>query len=248
MRLRHPLRVIATAFVVAWASAACAQAPASKHTRVLFLGNSLTESGDIAARLAKLAEAMDRPATVEALTSRNYTLQDHWQDERTAAALRKGWDVVVLQQGASARDPERAQLMDYGRRLAKLARESGAKPAFFMVWPRSDRLPEFRDVIAAYREAAQATEGIVLPAGEAWLRALSADKRLRLYGDLTHPASLGSDLAVLTIYLALFPAGPTEFDEIFVSKVARVLEIPADRRDLLFDAATRAIDEPMALK
>ncbi len=209
---------------------------------------SLTESGDIAARLAKLANAMGRPATIEALTSRNYTLQDHWQDERTAVAIRKGWDVVVLQQGPSARDPERAQLLVYGRRIASLAREAGARPAFFMVWARSDRLPEFRDVIAAYREAAKAADGILLPAGEAWLRALGADKRLRLYGDLTHPASLGSDLAVLTIYLALFPAGPQEFDETFVSKIARVLEIPVDRRDLLFDAATRAIDEPMALK
>ena len=242
------LRLLAAVFLLAWISPGAAQSPESKPLRVLFLGNSLTESGDIVARLAKLAQAMGRPAAIEGLTSRSYSLQDHWQDERTSAAIRKGWDVVVLQQDASARDPDRALLMDYGARIAKLARDSGARPAFFMVWPRSDRLHEFREVIAAYRAAAQATGGTVLPAGEAWLRALSADKRLRLYRDLTHPASLGSDLAVLTIYLSLFPAGPTEFDEAFVSKVSRVLEIPADRRDLIFDAATRAIDEPMAIK
>ena len=237
------------AFLALWlaVTAAAAQAPA-KPLRILFLGNSLTESGDVPARLAKLAQAMGRPASIDALTSRTYTLQDHWQDERTATAIRKGWDVVVLQQDASARDPDRAQLMEYGGRIARLAHEAGAKPAFFMVWPRSDRLHEFRDVIVAYRAAAQAAEGTVLPVGEAWLRALSADKRLRLYRDLTQPASLGSDLAVLTIYLTLFPAGPQEFDEAFVSKVSRVLEIPADRRDLLFDAATRAIDEPMSIK
>jgi len=242
------LRFLGAAFLIAWAAACGAQATDTKPLRVLFLGNSLAESGDIAARVAKLAQAMGRSASIDALTSRSYTLQDHWQDERTATAIRKGWDVVVLQQDGSGRDPERAQLMEYGGRIARLARESGAKPAFFMTWPRSDRLHEFREVIAAWRAAAQASEGILLPVGEAWLRALSADKRLRLYRDLTHPASLGSDLSVLTIYLTLFPAGPQEFDEAFVSKVSRVLEIPADRRDLLFDAATRAIDEPMSIK
>lgn len=242
------LRLLAAMFLVAWAAPCAAQAAESKAMRILFLGNGLSESGDIAPRLAKLAQAMGRPATIDALTSRSYTLQDHWQDERTAAAIRKGWNVVVLQQDGSGRDPDRAQLMDYGARLAKLARESGAKPAFFMTWPRSDRLHEFREVIGAWRAAAQASEGIMLPVGEAWLRALSADRRLRLYRDLTQPASLGSDLAVLTIYLTLFPAGPQEFDEAFVAKVARVLEIPADRRDVLFDAATRAIDEPMSIK
>lgn len=50
------------------------------------------------------------------------------------------------------------------------------------------------------------------------------------------------------MYLTLFPAGPQEFDETFVARAARSLEIPAHRRDLLFDAATREADEPMALK
>ena len=59
---------------------------------------------------------------------------------------------------------------------------------------------------------------------------------------------LGADLAVLTIFLTLFPAGPQEFDEAFVAKAARELDLPADRRDPFFDAVTRAIDEPMALK
>jgi hypothetical protein len=109
-------------------------------------------------------------------------------------------------------------------------------------------MQDFRSVIAAYREAAQGIDAILLPVGEAWLRALSADKRLRLYGDVIHPASLGVDLAVLTIYLTLFPAGPQEFDDAFVAKMANALELPAERRDQLVDAATRAIDEPMKLE
>lgn len=117
-----------------------------------------------------------------------------------------------------------------------------------MVWPLSDRPKDFPAVIESYRSAARATDGLLLPAGEAWLRVLSKDRRARLYGDSIHPSSLGGDLTVLTIYLALFPAGPTEFDERYVAKISDVLGIDASRRDLYFDAATRAIDEPMLLK
>ena len=246
------LRWSALVAAFTFAAAALAQAPSgeppSRQLRILFIGNDLIESTDVPARVAKLAQSLGRTATVETVAGPGYTLQDHWREARTAAAVRKGWDVVVLQQGPSGHGPERAQLKEYGRRLASLAREAGAKPAFLMTWPRSDRPEEFQEVIPAYREVAEASGAMLIPVGEAWLRAIRADRRMRLYSDLARPGSLGSDLAVLTIYLFLFPAGPQEFDEAFVAKAARALDIPADRRDALFDAATRAIDEPMALK
>lgn len=237
---------LASALALLPAFAATPVEPVPKALRILFIGNGLTE--DVAPRLARLALALGRTATVETLSGANYALRDHWEEPRTAATIRKGWDVVVLQQGPSAREPERTQLKEYGKRLAALAREAGAKPALLAVWPRADRPADFLDVIAAYREAAVEAGALLLPASEAWLRALGSEPRLRLYSGATQPGSLGSDLTVLTVYLSLFPAGPQEFDEAFVAKAARALEIPRDRRDILFDAATRAIDEPMALK
>ncbi len=216
--------------------------------RVLFIGNSLTASAEIPERVAKLAAAMGRKVVVDSVTYPDYSLEDHWRDGHALAAIRKGWDVVVLQQGSSMQADSRAQLIEFARRFAKPIREAGAKPALYMVWPPSDRIRDFASTITAYREAATAVDGILIPVGEAWLRALSVDKRLRLYSDTIHPASLGADLAVLTIFLALFPAGPQEFDEAFVAKAARELDLPPDRRDPFFDAVTRAIDEPMALK
>lgn len=241
------MRLLVLALVVlATALPAGGSPPAPR--RILFIGNSLTHAGDIPGRVAKVAAAMGRAAVIESVTSPGYSLEDHWEDGRAAKAIRKGWDVVVLQQGTSARHPDRGQLVEYTRRFAKLIRDSGATPALYMVWPVSDRMQDFQGAIAAYREAGAAVDAIVAPVGEAWLRALSADKRLRLYGDTIHPASLGVDLAVITLYLTFFPAGPQEFDDAFVAKIGRVLEIPAERRDLLIDAATRAIDEPMALR
>lgn len=220
-----------------------------KPTRILFIGNSLTSVTDIPARLQALARAMGRAAEVEAVTANGYSLADHLQDGRALAAIRRGgWDLVVLQQGTSGRPDSRAELVESTRRFAPAIRESGARPALYMVWPLSDRQHEFPDAIEAYREASKAVDGLLLPVGEAWLRALSKDKRLKLYGDAIHPSSIGSDLAVLTIYLSIFPAGPQEFDESYVDKISRQLQMAPRSRDALFDAATLAIDEPLKVR
>ena len=249
MGIGYLVRNLAIAALLFAAGQALAQpAAAAKPMRILFIGNNLTDAGDIPGRVAKLAAALGRHAQVESMTSPNYALEDHWREGRAQAEIAKGWDVVILQQGGSAREPDRSSLRDAAKRFAVPIRAAGAKPALFMTWPTSDRMQDFRGVLAAYREAAHGIDAIVLPVGEAWLRAASADKRLRLYSGLVEPTSMGVDLAVLTIYLALFPAGPTEFDEAFVAKMGRALELPAERRDPLVDAATRAIDEPMRLQ
>ena len=223
-----------------------AQEPA-KATRILFIGNALTSQNDIPARVEKVARATGRKAVVEVIAKPDFGLQDHWQDGEAAKAIAKGWDLVVLQQGSTAASGAREQLIDYSTRFARLIRDAGAKPVLYMTWPASDRMRDYPNTISAYRAAASAIDGLLAPVGEAWLRILSADKRVRLYGSVTSPSSLGADLAALTIYLSLFPAGPQEFDDAFVNKIAKALEIPPDLRDKFFDAATRAIDEPMPI-
>lgn len=221
-------------------------APAPR--RILFIGNSLTSVTDIPGRLQGLARAMGKEVQVETVANNGYSLEDHWQDGRAVAAIRKGrWDVVVLQQGTSAKADSRAQLIEFSRRFAAPIREAGARPALYMVWPLQDRPMDFPATLEAYRAAAQAVDGILLPVGEAWLRVITKDRRARLYGDAIHQTSLGSDLIVLTIYLSLFPAGPREFDEAYVERVSRALDMQARSRDLFFDAATLAIDQPLPL-
>jgi hypothetical protein len=236
------------------ASLACAQPAAvsqgapARPLRVLFIGNSLTFWTDIPGRVAKLAKAMGKGAVIESVAFPSYSLEDHWNDGRAGAALKKGWDLVVLQQGTSAHDEGRAQLLEYTKKFATLIRESGAKPALYMVWPLSDRPRDFPPAIESYRLAAKSVDGLLIPVGEAWLRAVTKDRKVRLYSDAIHPSSLGSDLCVLTIYLSIFPAGPHEFDEAYVAKIAKVLEMQESRRDLFFDSATLAIDEPLTFK
>jgi len=243
--MRIALRLL---FVILVATAAPAFAQSGAPKRILFVGNSLTFWTDIPARVAKLAEATGRKVMVASVAYPAYSLEDHWNDGRAITEIRKGWDVVVLQQGTSAHDEGRAQLIEYAKKFAGPIRAAGARPAIYMSWPLADRPKDFAACILAHRQAAQAIDAILLPVGEAWLRALSKDKRLKLYGDAIHPSSIGSDLIVLTIYFGLFPAGPQEFTEAYVTKIAKALDMQEDKRDLFFDAATRAIDEPLEFK
>ena len=243
--MKNASRILLACFALLVAGIACAQS--AKPTRILFIGNSLTYTTDIPKRLETLANAMGRPTHAESAAFPSYSLEDHWRDGRAMAAIEKGgWDIVVLQQGSSllARD----ELIDYAKRFSGPIRRIGAKPALYMVWPLQDRKSEFAGVIESYRAAASAVDGILLPVGEAWLRAFSKQPKARLYSDQIHPSSIGSDLAVLTIYLSIFPAGPQEFTEEYMQKIAKVLEMPREQVDLFFDVATRAIDEPLKFK
>lgn len=234
-------------FLLALALGAAAQR-APGPVRVLFIGNSLTASTDVPGRLAKLARAMGREVVVDAVTANDFSLEDHWNDGRAAARLAGKWDFVVLQQGPSSRPESRALLIEYARRFAAPIRAAGARPVVFMAWPAANRLQDFPEAIRSHRLAAEALDAVLAPVGEAWLRALSADRRLRLYADGLHATAIGGDLAVLVLWFALFPAGPQEFDDSYLERLSQALGLERASRDLLVDAATRAVDEPMVLK
>lgn len=226
---------------------ACSSVPGQAPVRVLFVGNELLGAGDIAGRVAKVASATGRSAVIDSLTAEGYTLDDQADDPKVRESLRRGWDIVVMQGDAPSAD-HRGRFIAGVKRFAQAVRDAHARPALFMAWPRGDRLQSFRDTLAAHRDAAQATDALLIPAGEAWLRALGENRRLRLYaGEGATAAPLGNDLAAMTAYFALFPAGAQEFDEAYIGKIAKALGTPPATRDLLIDAATRAIDEPLAL-
>src|SRR4051812_18096745 len=175
----------ALAFALVIATTAWGQAPVSKPTRILFIGNSLTYTLDTPARLAKLAQAMGREAVVASQAYPDFSLDDHWTDGRALAEIRKGgWDVVVLQETSSSADPQ--GLAKSVLRFAGPIREAGGKVAIFMPWTSSDRTRNFPATIAAHRAAAESVNAILIPVGEAWVRALSKDRRIKLYGDLIH--------------------------------------------------------------
>jgi hypothetical protein len=113
----------------------------------------------------------------------------------------------VLQQGTSAQEDARQELIASVKKFDPLIKAAGARTALYMVWPLADRPKEFPDVLLSYRLAAKSDGRDPHPGRRGVAAALTKDPRLKLYSDPIHPSSFGSDLATLTIYLTLFPAG-----------------------------------------
>jgi hypothetical protein len=183
--------------------------PEDKRVRVLFVGNSFTYVNDLP-RFVSAMSRVDESGSGAKIDCRmvafpGFSLEDHWKKgDAQRAIAEQPWDFVVLQQGPSASDDGREVLVEYARRFAPLIRKAGARVAFYMPWPPSDRKQDFSLVSESYRQAARVVQGVVLPAGEAWEKAWRRDPALALYGpDGLHPTNEGSYLAALVVYAGL---------------------------------------------
>ena len=210
------LRALALAALVAGGGAACIADPTGPDENgldptadltVLFIGNSLTASNDLPALTRDVAAAAGLRISYAVRAEHHFSLEDHWNAGIADAIADLGARVVVLQQGPSSLPENQEHLRYWATRFDGPIRAAGGRPALFMVWPDASRSFAFDDVHAAYRNAAEAVDGIFIPAGEAW-RAVwrrDPDAALMIF-DGFHPSRLGSFVAALTIYAALFNA------------------------------------------
>jgi lysophospholipase L1-like esterase len=231
------MKVAVGLLVLASLLAGSSTAAPPAELRVLFVGNSLTETNDLPARVAALARATGRKLEYQTITFGGFNLEDHWNkgDARTALATRR-WDMVVMQQGPSALPESQADLRRWATRWADEARAAGTRPALLTVWPESYRRSALREVIASYRRAAQAAHAELLPAGLAWEWTWFCDRRIPLYGaDGFHPSALGTQTAALVVYGRLFKAPVVGVPMPFPRRTSRLVQ----------KAAARALDRPV---
>ena len=172
--------------------------------RILFVGNSLTAANDLPGLVRAIAGAAGWPVVVESVTGNGLALIDHLTGSTDAARrISDGnWRTVILQQGPTTVGLCRDSLVLWSQMFRALAQPVHAEVALFMPWP-SDGGSEvaFDAVRTSYQQAAFATSGIFLPAGEAWRSARRTDPTIAVYGpDQFHPSSVGSYLAALTIF------------------------------------------------
>ena len=196
------------ALAVAVALAGCAQAPRGAGTeplRVLFVGNSLTQTNDLPAVVATVARGLGTEVEYRTIAPGGMSLEDHWNAGSVPAELASGrWDAVVMQQGPSALPDSQANLREWADRLADLAREHGTRPALLTVWPESYRAAALPEVISSYANAAEAARAELYAAGVAWQSAWKRNPALPLYGpDGFHPSTLGTYLAALVVVAGL---------------------------------------------
>ncbi len=174
--------------------------------RILFIGNSLTYFNGLPQMFAALADSAGEAApVVDAVAFPDFGLQQHWEDGRAADRIRGGcWDVVVLQQGPSSLADSRALLLDYAGRYASIIHDHGGQTALFSVWPAATRRGDFDRAIESYALAAEAVDGVLLPAATAWLQAWAREPDLALYADGLHPTPQGSYLAAAVMVGRLY--------------------------------------------
>ena len=94
----------------------------------------------------------------------------------------------------------------------------------------------------SYRLAAEDVQGILLPAGDAWVAAWREEPGLRLYGsDGFHPTLLGSYLAALAIYGGLTGASPVGLPSRLQLRNGNRVEVSAREAAIAQAAAAEAL-------
>src|SRR4051795_3769252 len=145
--------------------------------RILFIGNSLTETNGLPAIVETLSrQGGGTPISTASVVTGGFSLEDHWNQGIAQRRISEGgWSIVVLQQGPSSLPESQVALREWTVRFDTVIRASGARTALFMVWPESNRREAFDAVSRSYARAAEAVGGMLLPVGEAWRGAWRRD-------------------------------------------------------------------------
>lgn len=206
-------------------------------TSILFIGNSLTESNDLAGRVAALSRRTGHPIDASAVTGSGFSLADHLQDGRAVRAIRsRRWTWVALQQGPSTLPESRADLIASSRTLAEEIRRAGGRPALLMAWPLRGQTTAA--VSASYRAAAEVVDARLFPAGEALELVTRRDASVVLFvSDGFHPTPVGTDVAALSVHCTLFPE---DRGALLEALAALDWSLDAGRRRTLVEAACDA--------
>lgn len=247
--MRPALRLLA-ALAVAASAAACQKSPTGavggQHTPsghpVLFIGNSLTYVNDLPGNVAAIARQAGDTIDAWYVAFPDYAIIDHINSGTALNAIKNyRWEYVVLQQGPSTVGVNRDSLILWTKMIEPNIRAVGATPALYQVWPDYTRKAFFDACRMSYQMAAQAVNGVFMPAGAAWQIAWARDSTLPLYGgDGYHPSKLGTYLASLAIFERITGRDARALPAVAVDAYGTALDVPAATVRLLQDAAHEA--------
>lgn len=210
--------------------------------RVLFLGSSFTYANDMPLLVQAFAREVGKSIDVETVAKGGFSFEDHCNKGAALSTIRKGgFSFVVMQQGASTLASSRRNMLEWGRKLAGHIRESGARPALSMAWPAEDRLAYFDDCRTSYEMTAEAVDGMMIPAGEAWRAAWRRDPNTPLYRkDREHPSPTGSYLVALSIFGMLLSRSPVGLPARVRLRNGTFAQVPPGLATLLQESAAEA--------
>jgi len=201
-------------------------------SRVLFIGNSLTYANYLPAMLSAVAAQAGKTLVTGEVSEGGFALQDHYRVGTAQAEIGKRYQLVILQQGPSAEERSQADLRRSALRFDPIIRNSGARPALYMVWPELARFSVFDDVRDSYSNAALAIDAMFIPGGEAWRASWRLDPALELYGpDDFHPSTLGTYAIAASMFAEIFRQTPADLPATFsLANGTQIVLDPAQAR------------------
>ena len=204
------------------------------HSKVLFIGNSLTYANDLPAMLTAVATQAGKTLVTAEVVQGAFALEDHFRAGTAQVEIAKGYQLVILQQGPSSLEESQVNLLKWAIRFDPIIRNSGARPALYMVWPELARFSRFDDVRDSYSNAALAIDGMFIPGGEAWRASWRIDPALEFYGDDDfHPSTLGTYAVALSMFAEIFRQTPADLPATFSLANGRQIVLdPAQAREV----------------
>jgi len=206
------------------------------NSKVLFIGNSLTYANNLPAMLGAVAAQAGKTLVTTEVTAGAFALEDHFRAGDAQVEIAKGYQLVILQQGPSAVEESQVNLLRWSTRFDTVIRNSGARPALYMVWPELERFSRFNDVRDSYSNAALAIDGMFIPGGEAWRASWRIDPALKFYGpDDFHPSMLGTYAIAVSMFAEIYRQTPADLPATFTT---------ANGRQIVLDSAqVRAVQQ-----
>ena len=135
------------------------------------------------------------------LAKPNYAIVDHLDEGSIEKELQSNnYDFIIVQQGPSSQKEGRKLLIESGKEITILIKNTNTKLVYFMVWPSLTNYKTFDNVIKNHRDAARINNAILCPVGEAWKSRFDLTNNFDYYSsDGFHPSLKGSKKAAETI-------------------------------------------------
>ncbi|MFM2386327.1 MAG: hypothetical protein RL660_1084 [Bacteroidota bacterium] len=206
--------------------AICTTQVSARTYKVLFIGNSYCAVNDLPGMLRDMSNSMGDSMQVTSVTPGGYTLNGHWTNTASLAAIATpGWDFVIIQ--AQSQEPSfspgqvAANTMPYAKSLDSFVKASNscAEVLYYMTWGRKYGDPvncpnysvlctydgmqtRLRD---SYVQMANDNNSSVCPAGQVWRSIRQQDSTIELYqSDLSHPSVTGTYVVACAFYTSIY--------------------------------------------
>ncbi len=220
------MRIFLLTVSVLFALSTCGQTK-----RVLFLGNSYTNSNNLPNLVRNLALSVEDTLEVGFNTPGGFRLMQHASNATSQNLIAQGaWDFVVLQEQSQLPSFPDSQVDEetfpYAQQLNEQVLESNpcAETVFYRTWGRENgdaQNCEFWPPVCTYEgmdsllhlrymQMAEENDAVVSPVGEVWKYLRENNPEINLYtGDGSHPSAAGSYAAACSFYTVFFRKDPS---------------------------------------